>query len=466
MKRFLPNSLFGRLILVLFTGLLISQLISQFINHEERGLLLSENASRQAAHHIADTVQLLEPLSPEARARAVALWPNIRLRDQPFSLRGRNPSNSRSENRFSAWLAQTLGPDYRYSVSPMPGRMMRGEHHGGGGERGGGPYGPRPEERANPADAVTFLVQVPLKDGQWLLFNSSIPKASSWLPSRALTNIALLLLVVLALSYLAVRSLTRPLQKLSKAADALGRNINQAPIPETGPTEIRQVARAFNLMQGRLQSYIQDRTHVFSAMSHDLKTPITRMRLRTDLLDDEALRERFEKDLKEMETMVTEALAFMKGLDNHTPAQAINPLALLQSIQTDYLEADKPVSLEGDSTPPLWGQAALLKRALVNLIDNALFYGQRADIQLHNDASGLSIDILDAGPGISAEVQEKVFQPFFRVETSRNRDTGGTGLGLSIARNIIHSHGGDLSLHNRPEGGLKVSIKLPYNTPD
>ncbi|MBP6115051.1 MAG: HAMP domain-containing protein [Neisseriaceae bacterium] len=458
MKRFLPNSLFGRLILVLFAGLLISQLFSQFINHEERGLLLSENASRQAAHHIADTVQLLEPLSPEARERAVAHWPDIRLREQPISLRGRNPDSSRSENRFSAWLAQTLGPDYRYSVSPIPSRMMRGERHAG--------RGPAPYSNAGPGGSVAFLVQVPLKDGQWLIFNSRIPKASSWLSSRALTNIGLLLMVVLALSYVAVRSLTRPLQQLSKAADALGRNINQPPISETGPTEIRQVARAFNLMQGRLQSYIQDRTHVFSAMSHDLKTPITRMRLRTDLLDDDLLRERFEKDLKEMETMVTEALAFMKGLDNHTPAQAINPLALLQSIQTDYLEANKSVSLEGEATPPLWGQAALLKRALVNLIDNALFYGQRADIQLRHDGQGLSIDIMDAGPGISPQDQEKVFQPFFRVESSRNRDTGGTGLGLSIARNIIHSHGGDLSLHNRPEGGLKVSMTLPYNVPD
>lgn len=462
MKRFLPNSLFGRLIVVLFAGLLISQLISQFINHEERGLLLSENASRQAAHHIADTVQLLEPLGPEARERAVALWPNIRLRDQPLSMRGRNAASSRSANHFSAWLAQTLGPNYRYSVTPISPRMMRGQHHFNDGADGTG----RRDSNPNGNNAVAFLVQVPLKDGQWLIFTSSIPKASSWLPSRALTNLALLLLVVLALSYLAVRSLTRPLQRLSKAADALGRNINQPPISETGPTEIRQVARAFNLMQGRLQSYIQDRTHVFSAMSHDLKTPITRMRLRTDLLDDDLLRERFEKDLKEMETMVTEALAFMKGLDNHTPAQAINPLALLQSIQTDYIEANKPVSLAGQITPPLWGQAALLKRALVNLIDNALFYGQRADIELRHDTSGLSIDILDAGPGISPEAQEKVFQPFYRVETSRNRDTGGTGLGLSIARNIIHSHGGDLTLHNRPEGGLKVSIRLPYNEPD
>lgn len=457
MKRLLPNSLFGRLILVLFAGLLISQLFSQFINHEERGLLLSENASRQAAQHIADTVQLLEPLSPEARERAVSLWPNIRLRDHPISMRGRYPASSRSENRFSTRLTQILGPDYRYSVSPISPRMMRGEHHKRA--RSG-------EYESNPANSVAFLVQVPLKDGQWVIFTSSIPKASSWLPSRALTNIGLLLLVVLALSYLAVRSLTRPLQRLSKAADALGRNINQPPISETGPTEVRQVARAFNLMQGRLQNYIQDRTHIFSAMSHDLKTPITRMRLRTDLLDDDLLRERFEKDLKEMETMVTEALAFMKGLDNHTPAQAINPLALLQSIQTDYLEANKPVSLEGQGTPPLWGQAALLKRALVNLIDNALFYGQKADIQLEHDAKGLSIDIVDEGPGIDPEMQEKVFQPFYRIETSRNRDTGGTGLGLSIARNIIHSHGGDLTLHNHPNGGLKVSIYLPYNTPD
>ncbi|MBP6563439.1 MAG: HAMP domain-containing histidine kinase, partial [Neisseriaceae bacterium] len=412
--------------------------------------------------HIADIVQLLEPLGPDARQRAVAQWPNISLRDQPISLRGRNPNSSGSENRFSTWLRQTLGPDYRYSVSPVPPRMLRGEHRHGG--RGAGPDASNGDTM--PPSSVSFLVQVPLKDGQWLVVQSNIPKASGWLPYRALANLGLVLLTVLLLSYFAVRSLTRPLQRLSKAADALGRNLNQPPIPETGPAEVRQVAHAFNLMQERLQSYLQDRTQVFSAMSHDLKTPITRMRLRTDLLDDDLLRERFEKDLKEMETMVTEALAFMKGLDHRTPAQPINPLALLQSIQTDYLEANKPVSLDGVATPPLWGQAPLLKRALVNLIDNALFYGQRADIHLHGTTDALTIDILDVGPGISLEAQEKVFQPFYRVESSRNRDTGGTGLGLSIARNIIHSHGGDLSLHNRPEGGLKVSIRLPYNVPE
>ena len=309
-----------------------------------------------------------------------------------------------------------------------------------------------------------FMVQVQLLDGQWVIFDTGINTTNTpntALPWRLLVTLMIVFCAVLLISFVAVRWLTHPLHRLANAATALGQNINQPPLPETGPTEIRQAAHAFNEMQQRIKNHIQGRTQIFAAMSHDLKTPITRLRLRTELMEDDELRQRFENDLHEMETMVLQALDFMKGLDTSQQKQPVNMMALLESIQEDYHDAGKTVTIEGSIQSPFLGIAPLLKRCLVNLLDNAIFYGESAHIKIEDSDQALTLFIRDKGTGIAENELEKVFDPFYRLEQSRNRQTGGTGLGLSIARNIVQSHGGQIQLRNHPDEGLEVTLILP-----
>jgi signal transduction histidine kinase len=232
-------------------------------------------------------------------------------------------------------------------------------------------------------------------------------------------------------------------------------------MPEDGPLEVQQAARAFNTMQRRLATFIHDRARILSALSHDLKTPLTRMRLRAELLDDDEQRSRFESDLKEMEAMVTHTLEFLRGLDGKEPRQPVDLMRLLEAIRTDQQAMGRQVRIEGPPAATIIGVASLLKRGLGNLVDNAVLYGGAATVRIEDSPDQLVIHVLDDGPGIAASELERVFEPFFRLEASRNRATGGTGLGLGIARNIARSHGGDVLLHNRPEGGLDAVMTLP-----
>jgi signal transduction histidine kinase len=267
--------------------------------------------------------------------------------------------------------------------------------------------------------------------------------------------------LVIAVTLFAVRWMTRPLNVLAEAALGLGEDINRPPLDESGPLEVSRAARAFNSMQQKLAKFISERTRIFAAMSHDLKTPITRLRLRAELLDDAALRAKFVKDLEEMEAMVSAALDFMRGVEPNEPAQPVSIVALLESLQADAREVGGDVDIEGAAHAPYSGHAQSLKRCVANLIDNAVKYGQRAIVAVADSAGELTIAVRDEGPGIPEAELERVFEPFYRLDASRNRATGGSGLGLTIARNIARAHGGELALRNRPEGGLEAVLTLP-----
>jgi signal transduction histidine kinase len=216
-----------------------------------------------------------------------------------------------------------------------------------------------------PHEGFALFAQVQLTDGTWATFDSQLPPSSASLPWRLLLTLLVLLAAVLLISWLAVRWITRPLQFLASAADELGRNINRPPLPETGPVEVSRAARAFNTMQSRLVRLIEDRTRLLAAMSHDLKTPITRMRLRAELLDDDATRAKFDSDLREMESMVGETLDFMRGLGAREPAQPIDVIALLESLQSDYEAMGRAVTVAGRADAPFSGMPSQLKRCLV-----------------------------------------------------------------------------------------------------
>jgi signal transduction histidine kinase len=269
------------------------------------------------------------------------------------------------------------------------------------------------------------------------------------------------MLVMAVLSVVAVRWVTRPLDRLASAAEALGRDINRPPLTEGGPQEVRRAARAFNSMQERLSRYIRTRTGILAAMSHDLKTPITRLRLRAELLEQAEVRDKFVRDLADMERLVGTTLDYMRGLDDREPLQAIDVPALLAALQADAEDMGHAVRVIGSTAAPFYGKPQGLRRCLQNLLDNALRYAGEVELELRDSAPALTLYVRDRGPGIPEDQLERVFEPFYRLESSRNPATGGSGLGLSIARNLAQSMGGDVTLRNRPGGGLEAGVTLP-----
>jgi signal transduction histidine kinase len=460
--RWLPRSLFGRLLLVLGSGLLLAQLLSAWINLAERDRLLVRAGGMQQAQRIVDVVKLLDPLGPAERERIVAVLNVpplvVTLADAPRPVA--NEDAGPRAAMFGAMLRAALGEEREVRVEPAAG-FESGWAPGAGPGRRHMMMGDGPMARGHGPGGPVLRAQVRLRDGRWARFDSEQPAAAEAVPWRVGLALAVLLAAVLLLSYVAVRSLIRPLHVLAAAAEGLGRDINRAPLAEDGPLEIRQAARAFNTMQSRLVRFIEDRSRIFAAMSHDLKTPITRMRLRADLLDDEDLRERLEADLKEMEAMVTQTLEFMRGMGSQEARQEVDVMALLESLQSDQEAMGRTVCIEGQALAPYAAQVSLLKRCLSNLIDNAVLYGERATIRVDDTAQSLTLRVLDDGPGIPEGELEKVFEPFYRLEHSRSRETGGTGLGLAIARNVAHMHGGDIVLRNRPVRGLEAILTLP-----
>jgi len=479
--RWLPRSLFGRLMLVLAGGLLLAQLLSAAINLAERDRLLLTASGRQQAQRIADVVKLLDASGQAERERIVAVLSVpplvLSLHDTPKARSGIDAAGPHAL-MFTAFLRDSLGDGRQVRVEPgepsnpwPPGAgpehraamMGRGPGAMGGGWPGmGGPGMAGPGMgRAGLHVGPVLRTEVQLRDGRWARFDTELPPAATTLPWRLALTLAVLLVAVLVLSFVAVRWITRPLHVLAQAAEALGKDINRPALSEEGPLEIQQAARAFNTMQRRLSRFIEDRTRILAAMSHDLKTPITRMRLRADLLDDEETRQRFEADLKEMESMVTDSLEFMRGLGGNEARQAVDVMALLESLQSDNEAMGRTMRVEGRASAPYMAVVSLLKRCLGNLIDNAALYGDRVTVKVEDTPGCLTLRVLDEGPGIPEAELEKVFEPFHRLEGSRSRETGGTGLGLTIARNIAQMHGGDIKLHNRPQRGLEAVLTLP-----
>lgn len=465
--RLLPRSLFTRLVLVMLTVLVIAQLVSLAVHLHERGEFLSRASGMHSAQRIADIVKLLEPLNPPERRKIVQVLsaPPLTVSLDRAALPPREESADAGARSamFGAMLRRFVGEERAVEVAvavsgPLPFRPgeMRGFK---GPEWRGGGMGPMMHFAAQ--GGLSFIAQVRLDDGTLVTFDSREPEEVANWPYRLLLSLGVLLAAVVVVSFIAVRWATRPLKALSEAAEALGRNIDRAPLAEDGPLEVARAAHAFNTMQARLLAYIRDRTRILAAMSHDLKTPVTRLRLRAELLEDAQSRTRFVQDLDEMESMVGATLDFLRGLESGEAVKPVDVMALLESLQADMLETGGAVSIAGKTTGPYPGRPQALKRCLGNLLDNAVKYGKSASVIVDDTAARLEIRIQDEGPGLPPSEIEKVFEPFYRTEQSRSRETGGTGLGLTIARNIAEAHGGSLVLASRVEGGLEAKLTLP-----
>jgi len=466
--RLLPGSLFGRLVLILLGGLAIAQLATAYLNLSERDQLLYRAGGMRTAQRIADISRLLDSVTAEERRRIVAVFSEpplaISLDRPPIAAETAGAESDFRTGMLTTVLRYTLGEGLRVRAV----RATRAAEPPAGPAWRRPPHMPmmrheddEPEMPMRPLERTVFVVQVALRDGTLVTFDSVVSPETAQTPVRFALTLLVLLGSVVALSLIAVRWVTGPLSQLATAAERLGQDIDRPPLPETGPAESRRAARAFNTMQQRLQRFLADRTRMLAAMSHDLKTPITRMRLRTDLLDDDALRAKFAKDLGEMESMVAQTLDFMRDASAAEPVQRVNFMALLESLQRDYQDTGSSVELEGGIAQPFSGRPLALRRCLTNLLDNAVRYGKRATLRVEEAPERVTIRVLDDGPGIPEMELERAFEPFYRGEASRNRATGGTGLGLGIARNIARAHGGDLELRNRPQGGLEAVLSLP-----
>jgi signal transduction histidine kinase len=308
-------------------------------------------------------------------------------------------------------------------------------------------------------------LNVRLRDGEQLHLSVLPPRSLVLADTDYRAVLALFFVSIAILAYLVARMTTRPLKQLAQAAQDLGNDINRAPLDLTGASEIRQASAAFNAMQARIRQYIFQRTQMLAAITHDLQTPLTRMRLRLEKVSDHELQERLIGDLSAMQAMVREGLDLARSMDTTESMQLLDLDSLLDSVCDDAADASQAVTLAGRSGMALLGRPLDLRRCLGNLIDNAVKYGHQAQVTVDRVNGAARIRVRDSGPGIEQSEQIRVFDPFYRVETSRSRESGGTGLGLTIARNIAEQHGGSISLANHPEGGLEVTLMLPEYYP-
>lgn len=478
--KLLPRSLFSRLVIVFIVGLLVAQGISLAIVLHDRGEFLSRVSGVQSVRRIADTVILFDTVNISERQRLVKLLssPVMRISISPVAPSLSNiaqpvSSDSAQSVLLTSILGRSLGRDreIRLVVLEPTGvlRLNEGVWQPGmmhSRSQGAGVANPQHPSAGRYLAGLTssVLVQIRLDDGNWVSFDSQLqPETWTW-PYRALLSALILLITVVMLAIFGVRWVTRPLKQFSIAAIELGKNIDRPPLLEKGPLEVVQAARALNGMQTKLSRYLHDRTRILAAMSHDLKTPITRLRLRAELLDDEPIRSKIIRDLSELEEMVTDTLSFMRGLESNESLSRLDINALLESLQDDAMEGGQKIEFNGRITSPFLCRPQSLKRCLSNLIENAIKYGGIARVSVMQLPDALHIIVSDDGPGVPAEELERLFDPFYRLEASRNRDHGGTGLGLTIARSIAEQHGGTLVLRNGVTHGLECHLKLPLIT--
>ncbi len=449
-----PNpSLFVRMALILLLGLLAAQAISLWLHWGERSTVVAQTRGQFFLDRVAEIVRLLEAEPAGRRAAAIRALQTGDLRITAIDAAQTFPHAPRGQ---IAALGARLGSEREIR---MPGGMGMGGMSGGRGMASSGMGGSR---GMGMSGSSTRAVDVRLADGQWLRIAASPEsEAPPALPPDFLIHLFASLLIVLAVVIFAVRLATRPLKELAGAADAFGRDLEALPLAETGPRETRQAAQAFNRMRQRIRRLVDERSRALAAVSHDLRTPLTRLRLRAELVDDARLREQINADLEAMTAMIDATLDYFRGLREDENIQLIDIDALLQSLAEDATVLGRRIGLDGTAIAPYPGRLHALRRALQNLIDNAFRYGGGAGLRIEDDGDALRLSVEDDGPGIPPAEIARVTEPYYRSDASRGRASGGVGLGLTIASDVARRHGGALRLHNRSQGGLTAMLILP-----
>ena len=464
MSRFLPKSLYGQTLLILLAGLIISHAVGSWLYTADREQAVRAVGGFAAAQRIANLTRLVQDAPREWRDRLVSA-----LSDQAFrvSLSAQPPvmaadlENDPASQAVKAFLEKEVPGgserEPRVAVFAPEGQPFNGFHPMMGRSpmmHGFGPFGPAGVFR-------NLEVAMPLADGQWLTFATALPDTAPGFSQRFLVSMGLMAIIIVGVSIWVVRRVTAPLSFLALAADRLGRDVMAPPLPDLGTIETRQASRAFNEMQVRLRNLIENRTRMLAAISHDLRTPLTLLRLRAENVGDPQERQKMLGTIADMDAMVDATLKFSRDEPLAEPQRPTDITALLQSITDDMSDAGQPVAMKPAQPIVYECRPGALKRAVTNLIDNAIKYGKVAHVAIAPSSRTVEITIDDEGPGIPEPELSRVFEPFYRLEESRNRDTGGIGLGLAIAQSIVQSQGGALTLCNRLNGGLRASVVLP-----
>lgn len=453
-----PASLFGRLVIVLVAGTMTAQVLTGFIWYDMNYAKALEIPTRVLAAKLSDSIGLIEISKVDDEQLLINKLSNSMYRLTPVNTPPRlatlNTRERAVELLFKHVFEQEFGRSLPIRITEID---LRDEH---------GREAQWLDLFESHYPSAHFTLYVQLDSGQWLQLNAHEGQAGmSVAPLMDLFDYLfrvyfIRIIVIVGIALFAVRQIMKPLDRLAAAAERLGRNIYSPPLDVDGPTEVRRSANAFNLMQQRLIDTVTEKSRFLAAISHDLRSPITRLRLRTEQIEKPVLRDKFRRDLEDMETLISTTVEFMRGVEVHENRHPIDINAMLQGLQVDLQETGAEVSLHGEAVP-IDGYAVSLKRCLQNLLENAIRYGKSAHIEVMDTTERLQIAIRDHGPGIPEHLLKHVFEPFYRVESSRNAATGGFGLGLSIAKTIVEAHDGQINLHNLAEGGLEVLVDLP-----
>ncbi len=460
-----PQKLLGQMIVLLLLALLLAQGISLWILSNAHRKAVEGYSQRFWLRQLSSMVVLLESTPRDLHPAVLNAWKRPGIRIQRLAESTIDLADQAVEKRLAGQLVRWLGDNYRDRVRvdvtigkppPPPDNHIR--HWGEPGVPNHRPRHLRLEELA---------VAIQLQDGSWLQTRALAPITAPLAARQTLIFLLVSGVLVLMVVIWRLRKITRPLNQLTLAADALGRGQKVDPLEVQGPEDIQATITAFNHMNERLDRFVSERTRMLAALSHDLRTPITIMRLRLEMMTGGEERDKLLASLDEMQQMSEATLAFIRESGDNEETRCVDLVALVSSLCEDLVDLGASITLKGDvfedqrrESIAFACRPVSLKRALRNLIENAINYGQSATVGLEESSETLLIRIQDQGPGIPDAEMEKVFEPFYRLEASRSRETGGIGLGLSISRQIITNHGGDLRLQNTPEG-LLAELTLP-----
>ncbi|MDD2034086.1 MULTISPECIES: ATP-binding protein [unclassified Pseudomonas] len=425
-----PRTLASRLSLIFLIGLILAQGLSFGAQYYERYQSAKTTMLGNLETDVSTSVAILDRL-PAAERQA---WlPKLARRNYGYLLDEGQPGQRMLPDNAPVSVTsiqEAIGQAYALTFTDIPGPKQHYQAH------------------LRLADGSPLTIDV----------RPAMMPLSPWLPVVLLGQLALLI----GCTWLAVRIAVSPLTRLAQAVETLDPNAHSVRLDEKGPTEVVHAAKAFNAMQDRIAAYLKERMQLLAAISHDLQTPITRMKLRAEFMDDGIEKDKLWSDLSEMEHLVREGVAYARSIHGATEASCrINLDAFLDSLVFDYQDIGQDVQLSGKNAAVIDTRPHALRRVLVNLVDNALKFGGAAQIQVQRTDNGqLAIQVLDRGPGINEQELAEVLKPFYRVESSRNRETGGTGLGLAIAQQLAIAMGGSLTLSNRDGGGLCAELRL------
>ena len=462
LRRLVPHSMLSWFALVLTAGISLSLISVSAFHAFNRDEAVAALEDLRAAERIAAAARFLDHAAPVLRPVLAESFggPSMSIAAVPASMVDElEPPDGRTARLRDVIAARLVGMRWRDL------RVDYGSVAGGGSHSLWSWLPSLWTDERKKSDEIltlqnqgeTFTVALQLMDGTWLNFNFGSVKSlpfSSW---SQLLALAAGIVAVMVLGVGAMRLITRPIESLATAAEELGRGVRPGDVPEAGLDEVRQAARAFNRMQRRIRRMIEDRTQMIAAISHDLRTPITRLRLRAEFVEDPEEQQKMLTDLDQMEAIIRSTLIFAREDSDAEPTAPVDLRALLDDVADD----NPPARLAAGEPCTLRARPVALRRCFNNLVENAVRYGNSAAIAISEQPDAVEIKIDDTGPGIPENRIKDVFRPFVRLEESRNRDSGGAGLGLAIARSVVLAHGGSITLSNRKEGGLRAMVRLP-----